>query len=482
MAFTSFSFGLFLLLAFIIYYSVPPKTQWIVLLCLNIIFYGSYIPYHLSILIVITLITYIGAIKLEKAHSQQFKKIWFGAIIICCVSILIFFKYFNFLSTSLCAIFSFSTNRQTNPLLINIILPVGISFYTFQTLGYLIDVYRGNSPAEHHLGIYAVFVSFFPQIISGPIARSNQLLPQYHCGHTFQYKDVTYGLKLMAWGFFKKMAIADSYALYVDTIFNSAERYQGLSLLLASILFSIQIYCDFSGYSDIAIGVAYLFGIHLPQNFRSPYFSTSIKEFWSRWHISLSQWLRDYIYIPLGGNRKGTYHTHRNLLITFFISGLWHGANWTYILWGILHGLGQIIENTLCSLHTAQKFLSSIPKTIKRLLAFAFCTFLWILFRSNSLTDALYIIEHIATGITMPITYLKTAYTDLSLSWISIFYLVLPLIPLFLFDYFSLHFDVIDKISSLSVFKRWSIYIGFTLFTIFMMPSASGHSFIYFKF
>lgn len=483
MAFNSITFGLFLLISFFIYYLISPQKQWVFLLCINIIFYASYTPQHIFLLGLITLITYWGAIRIEQSHTQQAKRKWFITILICCLGFLIFFKYFNFFSTSLCSLASLLTGQtQTDPFIIQLLLPIGISFYTFQTVGYLIDVYRGQTPAERHLGIYAVFVSFFPQILSGPIGRGNQLLPQYHNHKTFQYTDVTYGLKLMAWGYFKKIVIADSYAIYVNMIYDSVNQYHGFSLFLATLMFTIQIYCDFSGYSDIAIGIARLFGIHIPQNFKSPYFASSIKDFWSRWHISLSQWLRDYLYIPLGGNRKGTTRAYLNLLITFVISGLWHGANWTYVLWGGIHGIGQIIEKVFLSTGATRRKFPPIHRIFNTLLTFAFCAFAWSFFRANSINDAIYILSNITAGISSPIAYLKTAYTDLSLSWISIFYLVLPLIPLTIFDYFSLRFDVIGKISALPIRKRWIIYIIFTLFAIFMMPAASGHQFIYFQF
>lgn len=481
MAFSSFSFGLFLLIAFLIYYAIPSQKRWAFLLCVSVLFYMSYTPYHVLILGFITLITYVSAIKIESSNSRPAQKLWFSIALTSCLGVLIFFKYFNFFSTSITSIARvFLPDMQ--PVILNLLLPAGISFYTFQSLGYLIDVYRGQTRAERHFGIYAIFVSFFPQILSGPIGRGNRLLPQYHSTINFNYNDITYGLKLMAWGYFKKLAIADTYCLYVDSIYNSIEQYQGLSLLLATLMFTIQIYCDFSGYSDIAIGTARLFGIHLDINFKSPYFASSIKEFWSRWHLSLSQWFRDYIYIPLGGNKKGTRRAYLNLLITFLVSGLWHGANWTYVLWGTLHGIGQIIEKML---HLDKTITSPKPialKILRTLLTFIFCSFAWAFFRANHVRDIGYLFSHFLIGISNPITYLKTAYTDLSLSWHSFFFLLIPLIPLTLFDYFSLRLNVIDKISSLSLSKRWAIYICFVLFVILLLPAGSGHQFIYFQF
>jgi D-alanyl-lipoteichoic acid acyltransferase DltB (MBOAT superfamily) len=249
------------------------------------------------------------------------------------LGILFIFKYFNFVSESfsqICRLLSIPIHSVT----LKLILPVGISFYTFQTLSYVIDVYKGKVKAEHHFGKYAAFITFFPQLVAGPIERTENLLHQINEKHFFDYEQAAYGMKLMAWGFFKKLVIADNLAVFVDLIYGNVSSYQGFSLILATVFFSIQIYCDFSGYSDIAIGTARLFGIELMTNFRSPYFSGTVKEFWSRWHISLSTWFRDYIYIPLGGNRKGRIRQYTNLMITFFASGAWHGANWTFLMWG----------------------------------------------------------------------------------------------------------------------------------------------------
>lgn len=330
MLFNSIAFAIFLPIVFIVYWFLPDKYRWIVLLVASYYFYMSWNPKYIILIMAVTFISYIASLLLEKERQfNQRKTILVGSSIIC-IGLLIFFKYTNFISQSIaniCGVFSV----EYSPLMLNIVLPVGISFYTFQAISYIIDVYRGNIKAERHIGKYAAFVSFFPQLVAGPIERTNHLLPQIEEKHEFNYSQATYGLKLMAWGFFKKIVIADTLSKYVSAVFDSPRQFRGFSLVLATLFFSIQIYCDFSGYSDIAVGTAKLFGIDLMTNFKSPYFSCSIKEFWSRWHISLSTWFRDYVYIPLGGNRV----RHKlNLLITFLVSGLWHGANWTFVIWG----------------------------------------------------------------------------------------------------------------------------------------------------
>lgn len=368
---------------------------------------------------------------------------------------------------------------ELHPTTLNLLLPVGISFYTFQTLSYVIDVYKGDVPAEHHFGKYATFISFFPQLVAGPIERTRNLLPQINQEHFFDYDKATYGLKLMAWGFFKKLVVADVLAKYVDIIYDSPYDYHGFSLVLATLFFTIQIYCDFSGYSDIAIGTAKLLDIDLMTNFKSPYFSSSIKEFWSRWHISLSTWFRDYVYIPLGGNRKGKLRTNLNLVITFLVSGLWHGANWTYIIWGGIHGIMQSIEKLFIS--KKEKKETPILWWLRVLIVFAFCSFAWIFFRANSLADASYIITHLFSGITSPVQYLKNGFYDIGMTSESLIIPALSVLILAVYDFFSLNTDVIAWISKQKTIIRYTFYFGILIFI--MLFKASGEAvFVYFQF
>ena len=333
MLFNSFSFMLFLPIVFIFYWILPYRFRWILLLISSYYFYMSWNPQYVVLILFTTIISYSTGILVEKINNLRYKKAILIVAAILCLGVLFFFKYFNFVSESISELVSLFAIKM-NPITLSFLLPVGISFYTFQTLSYVIDVYGGKVKAEHHFGYYATFISFFPQLVAGPIERTDNLLPQIKEKHFFNYNQAAYGLKLMAWGFFKKLCIADAIAVYVDSVYTSLDNNTGFPILFAVLGFSIQIYCDFSGYSDIAIGTAKLLGINLLTNFKSPYFSSSIREFWTRWHISLSTWFRDYVYIPLGGNRCGKIRHNFNLMITFLTSGLWHGANWTFVVWG----------------------------------------------------------------------------------------------------------------------------------------------------
>lgn len=302
MLFNSISFGIFLIIVFLLYYFIPHKYRWGFLLSASYVFYVNLHLWYGILLFLTTLLTYTLALSLEKAQTAGQKKKALLLGVLPLVLILVFFKTANPVIQHLNNMIS-EGRLSLQPLTMTILLPAGISFYFFQSMGYLIDVYRGKIEAEKHFGYYALFVSFFPQLLSGPIGRADSLLPQYRKKRSFSYDNVTYGLKLMAWGYFKKLVIADTFAITVNKLFNNVHSYVGLAFIIATVMFAIEIYCDFSGYSDIAIGCARLFGIRLMTNFKSPYFSFSIKEFWSRWHISLSTWFRDYVYFPLGGNR-----------------------------------------------------------------------------------------------------------------------------------------------------------------------------------
>lgn len=331
MLFNSLSFAIFLPIVFIIYWTLPHKYRWILLLLASYWFYMSWNPKYVLLIFFATLISFFAGIFIERKRESKMILI-FACVLI--LAVLFFFKYFNFVSESI-AKAAFFLGMPINPITMNILLPIGISFYTFQTIGYITDVYNGKVSAEQNFGRYATFVSFFPQLVAGPIERTENLLPQIKDKHKFDYVQATYGLKQMAWGYFKKIVIADTISKYIGSVFDNPYNYGGFAFILAVLFFSIQIYCDFSGYSDIAIGTAKLLGIELMTNFNSPYFSQSIGEFWNRWHISLSTWFRDYIYIPLGGSRVGKTRNAFNVLLTFLLSGLWHGANWKFVIWGV---------------------------------------------------------------------------------------------------------------------------------------------------
>jgi alginate O-acetyltransferase complex protein AlgI len=319
--------------------------------------------------------------------------------------VLAIFKYYGFLTDNWEALMhGWGFVNYSVPDL-GIILPIGLSFHTFQSLSYTIEVYRGNQKAERHLGIFSLYVMFYPQLVAGPIERPDNLLRQLHLQFDFDYKTVTSGLKLMAWGFFKKLVIADRVSAMVNHVYDDPQAHDGPALLLATFFFSIQIYCDFSGYSDIALGAARTLGIDLMRNFRTPYYSTNISEFWRRWHISLSSWFRDYVYISLGGNRVAKWRWYYNLIITFLLSGLWHGANWTYIVWGGLHGFYLVFAVVTANARGRLGQLIGLDKAprwnmaLQTMTTFCLVTFAWIFFRADTLGNAWYIVTHLFTGL-----------------------------------------------------------------------------------
>jgi len=391
--------------------------------------------------------------------------------------VLCIFKYYNFINSN----FSFLLHGfgLSNPLpYLSILLPIGLSFHTFQAMSYTIEVYRGNQQAEKHFGIYSLYVMFYPQLVAGPIERPQNLLHQFREKHDPDYERVVDGLKLMLWGFFKKLVIADRLALYVNAVYNNSEHHNGMSLLVATIFFAFQIYCDFSGYSDIAIGAARVMGFKLMKNFNRPYFSKSIAEFWKRWHISLSTWFKDYLYIPLGGNRVPMPRWFFNLFIVFLISGLWHGANWTYIIWGGINGLYLVMA--IITQKWRNKFsgftrLNKVPLVnnfFQVIITFSLICFAWIFFRANSLPQALDIIEKIAS-FNGSIYNLNSSVFFFSVSAIAFLLLVE-----FKREYFNNMF-------SLTYANHWlirNLYYAFLITIIILAGVFDGGEFIYFQF
>ncbi len=480
MLFNSWQFGVFLPIVFGLYWSVPQRFRWLLILIASYWFYMSWNVKYVVLILFTTIISYVAAILIERFRdSRSVCKFILASTLVSCLGVLFVFKYFNFFAGAVVDFLNMFA-LHLHPTTLKLLLPVGISFYTFQTLAYVIDVYRGNAKAEHHFGIYAAFISFFPQLVAGPIERTNNLLPQIKARHEFKYEQGTYGLKLMTWGFFKKLCIADVLAVYSDKVFNDVYSYQGFALILAAFFFSIQIYCDFSGYSDIARGCSKLFGIELMENFRSPYFSASIHEFWSRWHISLSTWFRDYVYIPLGGNRCSKLRRNMNLMITFIVSGLWHGANWTFIAWGAVHGVAQIAENAFvrreCEPH-------GLGRAVRVCVTFAFCMFAWVFFRANSIAEAGYVLGNIFTGITDVRTYFfEAGYKVLAMPRIDKIFAFLSILALGLWDWLSLKRDVITNVTQKkSLVMRYAFYFGL-LTAILCMRATGTTEFVYFQF
>lgn len=487
MLFNSLTFGIFIIIVFILYYLVPHKYRWAFLLLASYVFYMNlHIGYGI-LLLATTILTYVLALKLEKADSPKQKRYCLLSGILPLVLVLLFYKLGSPVINHLNSLIE-AGRLSMQPITLKILLPAGISFYFFQSMGYLIDVYKGKIKAEHHFGYYALFVSFFPQLLAGPIGRADSLLPQYKKERPFRYDDVTYGLKLMAWGYFKKLVIADVFAMTVDRLYNNVHSYVGLAFIIVTIMFAIEIYCDFSGYSDIAIGCARLFGIELMTNFKSPYYSFSIKEFWSRWHISLSTWFRDYVYIPLGGNRVKKWRHCLNLMITFLVSGFWHGSSLTYIIWGGLHGLLQIIESFLyprpkdtvpekgLKCYLSKRHWWQLPLT------FTLLCFTWIFFRANTLEDAIWIISRLFWDASRPLNYLQTAIVCLELSPVAAIGMTLSVILLGIYDHASLKCDVIAAFSRQKCFIRWSVYILLLVIIALFAPKGIATEFIYFQF
>lgn len=395
MLFNSVDFVIFFIVVTITYFTLPHRFRWMLLLAASCYFYMAFVPIYILILGFTIIIDYFAGLYLEKWQGRK-KKLFLIASLIANIGVLSIFKYYNFLNDNLTA-FLYGVGYENPVPYLSIILPIGLSFHTFQAMSYTIEVYRGNQKAEKHFGIYSLYVMFYPQLVAGPIERPQNLLRQFYEKHEFDYIRIVDGLKQMLWGFFKKLVIADRLAIYVNAVYNNPEQHNGTTLIVATIFFAFQIYCDFSGYSDIAIGAARVMGFKLMTNFRRPYFSMNISEFWKRWHISLSTWFKDYLYISLGGNRVSVPRWYINLMLVFLVSGLWHGANWTYVIWGGLNGLYlvtavvfQPVKKHIDRLIRPDRF-PVIDKVFQILFTFALTCFAWVFFRANNVDQALMI-------------------------------------------------------------------------------------------
>lgn len=402
MLFNSIEFALFFPLVCCLYFAAPIRMRVPLLLVSSCVFYMAFIPAYILILFLTIGIDYVAGIYIEKTQGRGRKAWLIGSIISTC-AVLFVFKYYNFFMGSFVGFAQFFGWKPGN-LAMNIILPIGLSFHTFQSLSYVVEVYRNQQKAEYNLVTYATYVMFFPQLVAGPIERPQNLLHQFREVHPFDYDRVTSGLKRMAWGFFKKLVVADRLALYVNDVYGAPQSHNGLQLTLATVFFAYQIYCDFSGYSDIAIGTARVLGFRLMENFSTPYHSLSVSEFWRRWHISLSTWFKDYVYVPMGGSRVSKPRWILNVLVTFGISGLWHGANWTYVIWGFLNGIYLICgEFTKAFRQRLFGTVGLTEQTMARRAIMLATTFVltcaaWVLFRAKNVADAQYIFTHLFTG------------------------------------------------------------------------------------
>lgn len=489
MSFISPEFVIFFCTVVPLFFFLPHRFRWVMLLLVSYFFYAYGNIQYVPILIGTTLIDYYAAIRIEDSKTEAGRRWWLAASMSANLGVLFIFKYFNFFNQSLGYVLGY------DPFTLNVILPIGISFYTFQSMSYTIDVYKRNMHVERNLGIMATFVVFFPQLVAGPIERATNLLDQFMKEMKWDTDRVVSGLQLMLWGFFKKVVIADRMAIYVNSVYNDVTDYQGMSLILATVFFAFQIYCDFSAYSDIAIGAARVMGFNLMTNFSQPYFSQSVREFWGRWHISLSTWFRDYLYIPLGGNRKGLVLNLFNLFIVFFLSGLWHGANWTFVMWGTLHGLAVVF--LVLTRHFQINFLDVKKKgkegepeektsylviATRILLTFVFVCFTWIFFRANTWADAMYVVSNMfnfnwASDLSAPLASgLLGAQNEFILCFILIGLLML-------IDYILATLGMEKALAKLHFIPRWAIYYGLAAAVLFSGLYGQGAaSFIYFQF
>jgi alginate O-acetyltransferase complex protein AlgI len=483
MLFNSLHFIIFLPIIFALYWFVVSKNikaQNILLLISSYYFYSCWDWRFLFLLIFSTLLDFYTGHKIQTSSSRSLRKIWFSLSVGINLGFLGVFKYYNFFAESFGDAISL-IGLNVNPWTLNVILPVGISFYTFHGLSYVIDIYNNRINAEKSFIDYAVFVSFFPLLVAGPIERATHLLPQIKSKRTFEYSRAVDGLRQILWGFFKKIVIADNCAVYADEIFNHSGDYSGSTLMLGAIFFTFQIYGDFSGYSDIALGTARLFGIELLRNFAFPYFSRDIAEFWRRWHISLSTWFRDYLYIPLGGSKGGIFYKVRNTFIIFLVSGFWHGANWTFIAWGALNAfyfIPLLLSNrnrTNIDIVANGKSLPSLNDFISILFTFFLTVFAWIFFRANNITHAISIIYKVFSTSFLSNPYFKDIDKSTPIFYLLIFFILI--------EWFGRNGQYALGNFCLKWHRslRWSFY-AFIIFLLGIFMQTNEKAFIYFQF
>lgn len=479
MLFNSLAFAVFFPLVGALYFVLPRHLQTWHLLIASCIFYMAFIPAYILILGLTITIDYIAGLYLEKATGRT--RSWLLAVSVVATCLVLFvFKYFYFVIDNAIGVSSLLGLQLSRPT-IEIILPIGLSFHTFQSLSYVIEVYYGRQKAERSFLTYSTYVMFFPQLVAGPIERPQNLLHQFAERHRFDYARVTSGLKRMAWGFFKKLVIADRLALYVSDVYAQPQDFNGLQLTIATIFFAYQIYCDFSGYSDIAIGSARVLGFKLMENFDRPYHSRSISEFWRRWHISLSTWFRDYLYIPMGGSRFGERRHFLSLLVTFGVSGLWHGANWTFVSWGLLNAAYLIIGSLTKELRDlAYASIGLGEKTLaRRAIAWA-TTFVltciaWVLFRAETLSDAWYILTHLLVDWNVE----QIATEQFLLRQMPVALLAIAMLEAV--ELVQKRVSISELLARLPMAPRWATYAGCVIMVV-MFGVFRQTQFIYFQF
>jgi D-alanyl-lipoteichoic acid acyltransferase DltB (MBOAT superfamily) len=493
MLFNSIHFVLFFILVSGLYFLFPYRFRWALLLGASCYFYMVFKPIYILILFFTIVIDYFAGIYIDKAEGKARKNLLLISLV-ANVGILAVFKYFNFFNANLSQFLEVFGKPNPIPFL-EILLPIGLSFHTFQAMSYTIEVYRGNQKPERHFGIYALYVMFYPQLVAGPIERPQNVIHQFHEKFDFDYTRVVSGLRKMAWGMFKKIVIADRLAVYVNQVYGKPEDYSGFPLIMATVLFAFQIYCDFSGYSDIALGSARVMGFDLMKNFNRPYFSKSISEFWRRWHISLSTWFRDYLYIPMGGNKVGKGRWYFNLFFTFLISGFWHGASWNYVIWGSLHGFYLImallfvpyINPALAKIGLSEK--SSVGAWFHCIWTFALACFAWVFFRATSFHDAVYITSNFFTdfGLSIKAIIFNTNNLRNHFLYVEItkFHLFLGLAGIFILlfvEWLQRKGSMQQLLLKKTSFVRWSIYLAFGWYFLLFGMFGSNQQFTYFQF
>lgn len=473
MLFNSINFLFFFIIVTTLYYILNHKYRWYLLLGASCYFYMAFVPIYILILLGTIIIDYFAGILIYRSLERK-RKLYLYFSLIANIGVLAVFKYLNFLLGGIADMLNL-VNISNNIPSLNWILPIGLSFHTFQAMSYTIEIYRGNQKPERNFCIYALYVMYYPQLVAGPIERPQNLLHQFHRKFEFNTELFIEGLQQMAWGLFKKLVVADRLALYVNAVYGNVNSEGGITLLIASIFFSIQIYCDFSGYSEIAIGASKIMGIKLMTNFRHPFLSSSVSEFWKRWHISLSTWFKDYLYIPLGGNRRSNQRKLINIMIVFLVSGLWHGANYTFIIWGGLNGFYLVMEYFSNSLKIKNTLFNKFP-TISKLfcILFTFCltVFAFIFFRSNSIEQAFTIISKIFhfNGIVFIPRKLTMVY--------SVFIILVLLSIEIKHEYFNNRFSIFNN-------KNWfvkSLAYSALVLIILVFGVYDGGQFIYFQF
>jgi alginate O-acetyltransferase complex protein AlgI len=486
MLFNSLHFFIFFIIVTSLYFALPYNRRWLMLLISSCYFYMAFVPLYILILGFTIVIDYFAGIAIERAQGSR-RKLFLTLSLIANIGVLAIFKYYNFINENLSFLLHGFASDTPFPYL-DILLPIGLSFHTFQAMSYTIEVYRGHQAAERHFGIYSLYVMFYPQLVAGPIERPQNLLHQFREKFDFDYDRVTSGLRLMAWGLFKKVVIADRLAVVVDAVYATPEQFNSLSLAVATVFFAFQIFCDFSGYSDMAIGAAKVMGFKLMVNFDKPYQAKNISEFWKRWHISLSTWFNDYLFNPIVTARRdwGKLAVVFAIMCTFLTSGLWHGAAWTFIIWGALHGVALVAFFLTVKLR--RKISKSLPEnlwdSLGLVVTFIFVCFTFIFFRANSVQEAFYIAEHVFTGIPDLVSKVlnhQSVFEEIGLRKPDLILSIALIMFLEAVHYFQTRVNIPDTFVRKPAIVRWTVYCALIVVIVFL-GYFEERQFIYFQF